>query len=57
MTLRLCQTRFTDLAQMLHACLVRGSNHEIDILRLKSILHGKFRLMAIWNPSRTWKRG
>ena len=27
--------RFTDLAQILHVNLVRGSNHEMDIFRLK----------------------
>ena len=27
--------RFTDLAQILHVNLVRGSNHEMDTFRLK----------------------
>ena len=27
--------RFTDLTQILHVNLVRGSNHEMDIFRLK----------------------
>ena len=32
---------FTDLAQILYVNLVRGSNHEMDIFRLKYILRGK----------------
>lgn len=31
-------SRFADLAQILHVHLARGSNHEMNILRLKFIL-------------------
>ena len=39
------------LAQNLFFGLVWGSNYEMDMLRLKFTLRGKWRLTAIWAPS------
>ena len=41
------EIRFTFLAQILHVNMVRGSNHDMDILRLKFILRGKLQPFGV----------